>query len=365
MTFDNKPVLVFWETTRACPLACIHCRASAITEPSPQELSHSEGMGLIDQVAEFGKPSPTIIFTGGDPLKRKDLTQLLSYASSRGLNYALSPAVSELLNFETIEKIKRSGVSSISVSLDGASKETHDAIRNKEGTFRRTEEVLRNCALAGLGVQVNTAIMRRNLFELPQMFHLIRSLGVKTWELFFLIQVGRGSAVEDITPDDYESVCNFLYDASFYGMTIRTVEAPFIRRVAAQRAENDAYWKDPTYLRLRSELLRLEGPPSSATSTLARKGTLDGDGILFVSNEGKIHPGGLIPVDLGNVKSSRIPLVYRENPLLRSIRERRFNGPCGACAFKDICGGSRARAFSYNGDPLGSDPACIFSRRGI
>ena len=365
LTFDNKPVLVFWETTRACPLACIHCRASAITEPPAGELSKTEGINLIDQVAEFGRPSPTIIFTGGDPLKRGDLTELLSYASSLGLNYALSPAVSELLSFETIEKIKKSGVSSISVSLDGASKETHDAIRNKEGTFRRTEEVLRNCAIAGLGVQVNTAIMKRNFLELPQIFHLIRGLGVKTWELFFLIQVGRGSAVEDITPEQYESVCNFLYDASFYGMTIRTVEAPFIRRVAAQRAENDTYWKDATYLRLRSELMRLEGPPSSASSTIARRGTLDGDGIIFVSHEGKIHPGGLIPVDLGDVKSSRIPLVYRENHLLRSIRERRFNGPCGSCMYKQMCGGSRARAFSYTGDPLGSDPACIFSRSGI
>ncbi|MCL5068488.1 MAG: TIGR04053 family radical SAM/SPASM domain-containing protein [Thaumarchaeota archaeon] len=365
MTFDNKPVLVFWETTRACPLACIHCRASAITEPSPGEMSNAEGFDLIDQVAEFGKPTPTIIFTGGDPLKRRGLDELLACASSRGLNYALSPAVSELLTLETIEKIKKSGVSSISLSLDGASKETHDAIRNREGTFKRTEEALRNCAIAGLGVQVNTAIMKRNLLELPQILHLIRGLGVRTWELFFLIQVGRGSGVEDIAPDEYESVCNFLYDASFYGMTIRTVEAPFIRRVAAQRAENDSYWRDPTYLSLRSELVRLEGSPSSASSTLARKGTLDGDGILFVSHEGKIHPGGLIPVELGSVKSTRIPLVYRENRLLRSIRERRFNGPCGTCAFKGICGGSRARAFSYTGDPLGSDPACVFQRRGI
>lgn len=365
LTFDNKPVLVFWETTRACPLACIHCRASAITEPSPGELSHSEGIDLIDQVAEFGKPSPTIIFTGGDPLKRKDLTELLSYASRRGLNYALSPAVSDLLTFETIKEIKQSGVSSISISLDGATEETHDAIRNKRGTFRRTEEVLRNCAIAGLGVQVNTAIMRRNLRELPQILHLIKGLGVKTWELFFLIQVGRGSAVEDISPEDYESVCNFLYDASFYGMTIRAVEAPFIRRVASLRAENDSYWKNPTYLQLKADLVRLEGSHVASSTTLARKGTLDGDGILFVSNEGKIHPGGLVPVDLGDVKSSRIPNVYREDTLLKSIRERRFKGPCGSCEYKEICGGSRARAYSYSGDPLGSDPACVYSRQII
>ncbi|HZW56577.1 MAG TPA: TIGR04053 family radical SAM/SPASM domain-containing protein [Nitrososphaerales archaeon] len=358
MPFPCKPILIFWETTRACTLSCVHCRASAITEPLPGELSREEGRELIEQVTFFGKPYPTIIFTGGDPLKRKDLFELLIHAAELDINFAVSPAVSELLTQKTLSRLKHVGASSVSISLDGSTEEVHDSIRREPGTFKRTIEAIKDAQLAGLNLQVNTAVMRRNLRELPSIFSLIKGLGVKTWEVFFLIRVGRGGSVEDLTPHEYESACNFLYDASHYGVTIRTVEAPFIRRVAKQRASDGSYWQSTTYLELRNRLIQLEGDPNDL-STLRPVGTLDGDGIIFIAHDGTIHPGGLLPISLGNVKNDSLIRVYRENQTLQDIRQRKMLGRCGVCDYKEICGGSRARAFSYSGDPLSSDPACI------
>ncbi|MDH2899985.1 MAG: TIGR04053 family radical SAM/SPASM domain-containing protein [archaeon] len=357
MNFESKPLLVFWETTRACNLSCVHCRASAITEPLPGELSTIEGMKLIDQVASFGKPYPTIIFTGGDPLKRKDLFELISYAARLGIGFALSPAVTDLVTPEILCKVKSLGASSISISLDGASHETHDSIRGREGTFEKTVETIQTAVRMSLNSQINTSIMKRNYQELPQIFRLIRGLSIKTWELFFLVRVGRGTSVQDLTPEEYESVCNFLYDASRYGIIIRCVEAPFIRRVAAERNERGSNRDCAEYQELRAQL---EGQPMTQ-STIRPRGTLDGDGIVFVAYDGAIQPGGLLPVELGNSKNDDLVEVYRSSELLRRIRQRDFKGYCGACEYKEVCGGSRARAFSYSGDPLSSDPACLWS----
>ena len=356
--FSEKPVLVFWEMTRACLLSCVHCRASAIKEPLPGELTLEEGIQLIDQVASFGKPSPTIIFTGGDPLLRKDLFELLSYATKTGVRFAVSPAATELLSYDALKRMKEAGATSISLSLDGALAETHDSIRGEVGTYDRTIQAMKDAVSLGLNPQINTAIMERNYSELPQLFHLIKGIGVRTWELFFLVRVGRGSDVDDLTPEECESVCNFLYDASSYGVIIRCVEAPFIRRGAMQRLQTGDYWKQEDYLALRAGLLKAEGQPTGH-STLNPRGTLDGDGIIFVGYDGKIHPGGLVPVEIGNVKNDSLVKVYRENELLRDVRMRRMRGPCSVCEFREVCGGSRARAYSFFGDPLSSDPACL------
>ncbi len=361
MAFDNKPVLVFWEVTRACPLHCVHCRAEAIERPLPGELDTSEGMRLIDQIAAFGKPSPLIIFTGGDPIMRQDLPLLLAYASTKGIKFAVSPAASKYLTYSVLVGLKNTGASSISLSLDSASPKIHDSVRDMDGTYERTMDSLKYSIEIGLNVQVNTTVMQRNVSELPHIFDLIKRIGVKTWEVFFLIPMGRGSNVEEISPDVYEDVCNFLYDASQYGIVIRTVEAPFIRRVVRQRLDNDGYWNDSKYVKMKSELSALCGKPTSPSS-IALKGTLDGDGILFISYDGTIYPGGFMPVGIGNIKQDSLTDVYATNGILRSIRAREFNGSCGQCKFKDICGGSRARSYAHYGDPLGSDPACIYSK---
>jgi len=356
--FAERPVLVFWETTRACLLSCVHCRASAIKEPLPGELTHEEGLRLIDQVASFGKPGPTMVFTGGDPLLRKDLLELISYANSVGVRSAVSPAATELLSLDALRRLKEAGTTSISLSLDGVTAATHDSIRGEAGTYDRTIRAIRDAQSIGLTVQINTTVMKRNFDEMAQLFRLLKEEGVKTWEVFFLVKVGRGSKIDDLTPEECESVCNFLYDASSYGVVIRCVEAPFIRRVLKERLRSADYWKDEGYLRLRAGLLESLGQ-SNGNSTLNTRGTLDGDGIIFVSYDGMIHPGGLVPVCIGDVKKDSLVGVYRGSELLMDVRARKMRGPCGECEFKEICGGSRARAYSFYGDPLSSDPACL------
>jgi radical SAM protein with 4Fe4S-binding SPASM domain len=364
-------------------LACRHCRASAIHTALPGELTTDEGIALIDRMTGFGAPYPVMVLTGGDPLMRDDIFQLMGHANKRGVKFAVSPAVdifqlmghankrgvkfavspavTDRLTREAMVKLRDSGAASISVSLDGAVRETHDGIRTVDGTFDATLQAIRNAVDIGLGIQVNTTVMKSNVRELPRIFNLIKGLGVKVWEVFFLIKVGRGAEIEDISPAEYEGVCNFLYDASRYGVVIRTVEAPFERRVAKMRAERGAYWKDGFYSHLHSELVELEGTPRYE-STIAPRGTLDGDGILFVANDGTISPGGFLPIKLGNVRTDDIVEVYRGSTVMKGIRARELDGYCGKCEFKGICGGSRSRAYYSEHSPTASDPACIYPR---
>lgn len=357
--FSAKPVLVFWETTRACSLSCRHCRASAIPEPLPGELTTSEGRRLIEQVAAFGNPPPVMILTGGDPMLRRDLPELMQYAHSLGVRFAVSPAATDRLTSGAISGLKEAGATSISVSLDGSSKEMHDKIRGTEGAFERTLRIISSAISAGLEIQVNTTVMKDNLSQLADIFLIIKGLGIKVWEVFFLVRVGRGTGVADLDPSECESACNFLYDASMHGMVVRTVEAPFIRRVARTRKEKGDYWKAPEYLELHSRLVASCGQVHAAP-TISPRGTLDGDGIIFVSYEGTIYPGGFLPMGLGNVRSADIVKTYREDDTLKSIRSRSFEGPCGSCDFRYACGGSRSRAYASTGNPLSSDPACLF-----
>jgi radical SAM protein len=362
--FDDRPVLVFWETTKACLLSCVHCRAEAIKSPLPGELSREEGYGLIEQVAEFGEPYPTVIFTGGDPLMRGDIFELLDYAKKRGVRFALSPSVTPILTREKLQELKSAGVSAISVSVDGSSPITHDGIRRVAGTYERSIEVIDAAVELGLSVQVNTTVMRDNVLELPEVFHMVRSHRVKVWEVFFLIKVGRGMGVDDLDADENESVLNFLYDASRYGVILRTVEAPSIRRVLKIREEAGDYWNNPLYERLRNRLFELEGQPNQKT-TISPRGTLDGDGIIFVGYEGTVYPGGLTPVPLGNIRTQSLKQIYRSHPLLVKIRSRKLRGPCGVCEYTQLCGGSRARAYVSVHDPLGSDPGCVKTAQGL
>lgn len=363
--------MVFWETTKACPLSCRHCRANAILKPLPGELSTSDGKMLIEQVADFGKPTPVLILTGGDPLMREDLFELIDYAKSLGVPIAVSPTVSEkLTSHEVIEELRR--VHSVSVSLDGASPTTHDYIRNKDGVFNMTLRAISTLIKSGVRVQVNTTFMKINVHELPLIVKILRDLGVNTWEVFFLIHVGRGIELEALSSSETEDVVNVLYDVSKYGFTIRTVEAPFYRRVVLHRYAfenglvNNGPSLGPLYHQLYSGLVKVMGaepPKLSKRPTVAR--TRDGDGIIFVAYNGDVSPSGFLPIRLGNVKEESLVKIYRENPILLRIRRGEYGGRCGLCEFRFICGGSRARAYAEYGDPLAEDPACIYEPGSI
>jgi radical SAM protein len=353
--FGERPRLVFWEMTRACRLACGHCRAAAEPMPRPGELTTAEGERLIEDLRRFGEPLPLLVATGGDPLMRPDLFHLLEGARQLGFTTALAPAVTRLLNGRAIERLAACGVHGMSVSLD-APGWAHDELRGVPGTFRRSLLALRRGRSAGLAVQVNTVVMRRTLWYLPALAARLIEEGVRIWEVFFLVATGRAMAEQYITPEEAEDVCRFLLDVTGYGIAVRTVEAPFIRRVQAQR------WSavsspGPTYSGL-MERLRSAAGEAGPPRPLPPRGTLDGDGVLFIAHDGRLHPGGLLPVLLGDARQESPVSVYRNHPLLQAIRQRRFNGPCGRCAWRWACGGSRARSYAERADALGSDPAC-------
>jgi len=357
--FSRRPMLVFWETTRACQLACYHCRASATSLALPGELTTREGKAFIDQVAGFGRPYPILVMTGGDCLLRADIFELVDYASSLGIPVALSPSVTPSLNAEKIERIVASGVKAVSISLDGAFAETHESVRGIPGHFEKTIDAIRALTAAGLTVQINTTVMRSNVNELAKIAHLVKDTGAHIWEVFFLVQVGRGSITEAVSPEEHEEISHFLFDASQYGFIIRTVEAPFFRRVVKRRLEGDLAPKSDFYLRLANELLELMGPATERIRAHTTS-TRDGKGIVFVAYDGEVYPAGFLPQPLGNVLTTPIAEIYQDNPLLRQIRASEFSGRCGYCEYADLCGGSRARAYAETGDALGEDPACAY-----
>ncbi len=364
--FESKPLLIFWETTKACQLACKHCRANAITEPLPGELSTEEAVKLLEEIAEFGKPSPILVFTGGDPLMRRDFWTLVEYGRSLGLRMAAAPSVTPLLTKRTMHRLKEKGISSISISIDSYRREVHDMIRGIPGTLDRSLKALEWAKEAGLRVQVNTVVMRETVIDLPGMVRLLLVKGIKVWEVFYYIPIGRGGRESDLTPGEWEDVSHFLYEASRYGIMIRTVEGPIFRRVALTRKyyENkgllDKLDEDlgELYHKLIGELRSLLGEPVGEAKAHT-VGTMDARGIVFVSYDGNIYPSGFLPLSAGNVKEQSIVEIYRRSRLFSTLREK-LTGKCGRCEFRSICGGSRARAYAVTGDPYAEDPACMY-----
>jgi radical SAM protein len=352
-------MLVFWETTRACHLACRHCRASATPQALPGELTAAEGRALVDEVASFGRPYPILVLTGGDCLLRPDLFELAERATALGIPTALSPSVTPLLTPVAVERIAASGIRAVSISLDGARAQTHDGVRGVPGHFADTLVAIRSLVAAGLTVQINTTVMRETVEELPDVAGLLAEAGAHIWEVFFLVHVGRGTATGALDAAEHEDVCHFLYDAAHHGFIVRTVEAPFFRRVVAQRREGAAPPDTPLYRRLHTRLGQVLGPPTGRPSAHTAS-TRDGKGIVFVAHDGEVYPAGFLPLAIGNVRDRPLREIYTDDPRMRALRAADFGGRCGRCDYADLCGGSRARAFAASGDLLGEDPACAY-----
>ncbi len=366
LDLDRRPILVFWESTRACNLACRHCRASAIPHPLPGELTHEEALRFLETLTGFGKPRPVLVITGGDVLMRADLDGLIETARGLDIPVAVSPSVTPLLTGERAASLRRLGVKVASISLDGAGPATHEGIRQVEGHFADTLRAIALLREHGFTVQVNTVVMRDNAEELAAIAAIVKESGAGIWEVFFLVKTGRGTGMEELTPAENEDVCHFLYDASRYGFVVRAVEGPFFRRVVAWRQDDTPdvdvaarYGLGGLHELLARDLRERLGEPVSAPRAQT-KGTRDGKGIVFVSHDGDVYPAGFLPLRLGNVKERSIVDVYRDSPPLLDIRAARFHGRCGACEYADLCGGSRARAFASSGDLLGEDPACAY-----
>jgi radical SAM protein with 4Fe4S-binding SPASM domain len=291
---------------------------------------------------------------------RDDFFDLIGYAKEKGIYVAVAASVTAKLGEETIYKMKEMGVDIMSLSLDGASPETHDRLRGVKGTWQETIRDLNLATKAGLRTQINTTVMRSNVRELADIFHIARMNGAVAWEVFFLIRTGRGASLENLNAQECEQVMHMLFDAAHYGIPVRTAEGPHFRRVRVEREKGSAPPNKVLYQQLAARLQELEGKPKDYAS-LKSTATRDGRGILFVAYNGEVYPSGFLPISAGRVPTDRLSSLYRSTPLFLALRDStKLKGRCGVCEYREVCGGSRSRAFAEFGDPLKEDPACAY-----
>ncbi|MBM3469464.1 MAG: TIGR04053 family radical SAM/SPASM domain-containing protein [Armatimonadetes bacterium] len=344
--YTRAPMLIYWELTRACDLACRHCRAEAVVDRDPDELSTDEAGALLRQVLAFGNPLPHMVFTGGDPLKRDDLYELIEEAGGMGIGVSLAPSGTTRLTQGAVRRLRACGVQSMSLSLDGSTPDRHDAFRGVPGCFEMTMRAAGWVAEAEIPLQVNTLVTEETAGDLPAICDLLALMRVERWSLFFLISVGRGTALREVTPAEAERLMEWLYGLSGQApFAIKTTEAPQFRRVALAGMHAAG----------------LDGAGVRGSSIGRGFGIRDGNGILFISRTGDVTPSGFLPLAAGNVRAASLVELYRASPLFTALRDTsRLRGRCGRCEFRAICGGSRARAFAHTGDFLGEDPLCPY-----
>lgn len=353
--FSQAPYLVIWETTRSCDLACKHCRAEAVTQRHPLELTTAEAKRMMDDVRRFGRP--LFVLTGGDPLKRPDVVELVEYGSSIGLRMAMTPSGTPLMTEAVLRELRDAGLARLAISLDGSTAAIHDEFRGVAGSYQWTLDMLRAAREIGLTTQVNTTVSLHNLEDFDDLCELMVELGITLWSVFFLVPTGRAKAGDVASAEEFEQVFNRMYDLSKTApFDIKSTAAPQYRRVILQRQVAE-----------RRAGTRTEAPSpmtagigfSLADGVGRSKGVNDGDGFLFVSHVGALCPSGFLPLAAGNVRTHDMVDVYRNAPMFTALRDRsRLKGKCGVCEYRDVCGGSRARAYAVTGDMLESEPFC-------
>jgi radical SAM protein len=356
--FARAPFLVIWETTQACALACRHCRASARPDRDPLELTRVEGERLIAQVADMG--TPILVLSGGDPVNRPDLLDLVRCAKGHGLRTATIPAATEALTPDLVAALKDSGLDQMALSLDYPRADLHDAFRGVPGAFARTLEAAGWARAEGLPLQINTTVAKQTAPYMAEMAELVEELGVVFWEVFFLVPVGRGLALGGLAAQECERIFDLLYRTQKKGrFIVKVTEAPHYRRHVAQRELRAAgeRGRPAAIPAMPSILTTSEGP--GHTVGLAPRGVNAGNGFLFVSHRGEIFPSGFLPWSAGNVRTHDLADVYRYAKVFQQLRDPDLlSGRCGRCEYRSICGGSRSRALAMTRDLFATDPWC-------
>lgn len=352
--FNERPFIVIWEVTQACDLACVHCRASAQPNRHSMELSTDEGKKLIDQIASL--KVPVFVLTGGDPIKRPDLFELIGHARAAGVRVSLTPSATPLLTRDTIFRLKESGLARLAVSLDGASAETHDVFRGMAGSFSRTLDAVRWANEMGLPVQINTTFSRRNIAEMDAIASLIESLKITLWSVFFLVPTGRGKLNDLLSADEFEQVFARIHTLSKRAtFDIKTTEAQHYRRYTLQQKVAD---------RKAGALTPAAKVKVDDAIGRAPRGLNDGKGFAFIAHTGEVFPSGFLPMSAGSVRQQSLSDIYCNSALFQSLRDTsKLEGKCGSCEFKEICGGSRARAYALTGNPYAEEPCCSYIPR--
>jgi MoaA/NifB/PqqE/SkfB family radical SAM enzyme len=320
-----------------------------------------------------------VVLTGGDPLKRPDLVELVRHGVACGLELALTPSATPLATPGALERVRQAGIRRLGISLDGADAPTHDAFRGWEGSFQRTLGMLRAARQLGMAVQVNTTVCRPNLGQLDAIAELLAEQGIAMWAVFFLVPVGRGVELERITAQEHELVFERLYrHARSKPYAVKTTEAPHYRRFVLERGGDplagpagaiggtgvSPVLATGTFGPAKPQAAGDANPAGLRAGHRAPLGVIDGRGIMFVGHTGEIYPAGFLPLLCGRFPHDSVVEVYRHHPTFRALRQPDlFRGKCGVCEYRHVCGGSRARAYALTGDPLGSDPDCAYVPR--
>lgn len=335
--------LVAWETTRSCNLSCVHCRAAAHNGPYEGELSTEESFKLLDQISETG--SPIIILTGGEPLLRPDIFEIASYGTKKGLRMVMAPN-GTLVTKEIAQKMSESGIKRISISLDGADKESHDKFRGVDGAFDGAMMGIENAKKAGIEFQINTTITKSNLDQIPEILATAEKLGAVAHHIFLLVPTGRGKYISDqeITAAEYERTLNWFYDQrDKTPLQLKATCAPHYYRILRQRAKEEG------------KKITFESHGLDAVT----RGCLGGIGFCFISHTGTVQPCGFLHTDCGNIKEKSFGEIWNKSKTFLELRDYdQLTGKCGPCEYKKVCGGCRARAFEKTGSYLTEEPLC-------
>ncbi|ADC66265.1 Radical SAM domain protein [Ferroglobus placidus DSM 10642] len=369
----KKPFIVFWELTRACMLACKHCRAKAQKKRHPDELTTEEAYKVVDQLKEFGEPYPLLVITGGDPLMRDDVFDIIEYASKNGIRTAIAFSGTKLATKQKLEKLKEAGVARIAISLDGSNPEIHDYFRGVTGTFETSLEILEMAKEIGISRQINTTVTTFNMLDLPNIMRIGIDYEIALWDVFFIVPTGRAKVEYMPSSQEFEDVLNFLYDVSkLTPLNVKSSAATHLRRVEQMR--DRGIYDLPhgeLYYKLRSKLDGFEAKPKEIVSgaygrSLAdgirrMMGITDGRGMFFISHVGEVYPSGFLPIQAGNVREKSLKEIYMNSKIFVELKNPdMLKGKCGVCEYRRICGGSRARAYAMTGDYLAEEPRCIY-----
>lgn len=341
----NTLRLAAWETTRNCNLDCKHCRASATMGPYEDELDTPSALRLLDQIAEVGQP--IVILTGGEPLLRPDIFEIAAYGTEKGLRMVMAPN-GTLINSRNARQMKESGIKRISISLDGASRETHDNFRGVDGAFEGALNGIRLAKEAGVEFQINTTISKQNLEEIPQIFQLAVDLGAVAHHIFLLVPTGRGKYMieQEINAQEYEKTLNWFYDQRKKSpLQLKATCAPHYYRILRQRAKAEG------------EKVTFQSHGLDAVT----RGCLGGVGFCFISHQGVVQPCGFLQVDSGNVTQTSFAEIWNHSKVFQTLRDYDgLTGKCGVCEYRKVCGGCRARAYEASGDMMAEEPLCIY-----
>jgi len=364
--FNTNPFVTIWEMTRACDLSCVHCRAAAQSRRSQFELSTEDGFRLIDQIALL-EPKVFVI-TGGDPLKRDDVYDMIAYAKAKGLEPSVTPSATPLLTPEAIAKMKQQGVTRLAISLDHADRAAHDDFRRVPGSFDLTIRAIEAARDNQIPVQINSTVSKRTAADMPRLAELLaRYENIVMWSVFFLVPTGRAKTADMIEPEEVETLFGELYAISKrVPFDVRTTEAMHYRRYVLQQMgvtqiDPQTGLVDASTMFLQHGRRHLGVQMQTGAITRAPKGVNEAKGFVFISHIGDVYPSGFLPLRAGNVRKESLVDLYRDSEIFKKLRDTsNLKGKCGVCEFRELCGGSRSRAWSTTGDVFASDPICTY-----